>query len=94
MAEAQKAGGQPISGLVGERSGQPRSIYPDPQAEECLREQGETVWAAYRSAGVSPDTPPSGRQLLISVDTKGVLQLRCRERVDGKPVERILKIRD
>ena len=52
---------------------------------------GETVWARYRSGLDSPDAK-AGRQLLISLDTKGVLQLRCWDAGESGPVERELRI--
>lgn len=76
MAEAQKAAG-PVAGFIGEDAGAPGAVSRAAQG---------AVWARFHS-GESPDADP-GRQLLVTLDTKGVLQLRCFE--DG--VERALKI--
>ena len=44
-----------------------------------------------RNGASEPDSAP-GRQLLISIDLKGVLQLRCWENAGAAPVERELHI--
>jgi hypothetical protein len=80
LAEAQKAAGSPVSGVITARGGVPDAVVPDGGA-------ADEVWAHYRSGGDATDARP-GRQLLISIDTKGVLQLRCWEGA----VERELRI--
>ena len=87
LAEAQKAAGAPVHGVIGARDGVPVSVRPGVAAGEGE----ETVWARYRSGTGDPDAQP-GRQLLISIDTKGVLQLRCWERAGKDSVERELRI--
>lgn len=72
LAEAQKAGEAPVSGVIGARDGVPVSVRPGAGGAAS----GESVWAQYRSGAGAPDAR-GGRQLLISIDTKGVLQLRC-----------------
>ena len=72
LAEAQKAGEAPVSGVIGARDGVPVSVRPGSGGAAS----GESVWAHYRSGTGTPDGG-GGRQLLISIDTKGVLQLRC-----------------
>jgi hypothetical protein len=72
LAEAQKAGGEPVHGVIGAREGVPVSVRPGATAAAG----DESVWAHYRSGSGAPD-PAGGRQVLISIDTKGVLQLRC-----------------
>jgi [CysO sulfur-carrier protein]-S-L-cysteine hydrolase len=86
LAEAQKAAGEPVHGLIDARDGVPTELRP-----AASPASGAAVWARYRSGATEPDNAP-GRQLLISLDTKGVLQLRCWERGDGAPVERELHI--
>ena len=86
LAEAQKAGGAAVSGVIGARDGVPVAVHANADAAAG----GETVWARFRS-GEAADTH-SGRQLLISVDTKGVLQLSCWESLGKKAVERELRI--
>jgi hypothetical protein len=73
LAEAQKAAGAPVQGLIGARDGVPVSVLPGADSAPA----GQTVWAHYRSGGAVP--PAATRALLISIDTKGVLQLRCEE---------------
>ena len=84
LAEAQKAAGTAVSGVITARDGVPSSVIPGEVA------RGE-VWARYRSGADRPDAS-SGRQLLISIDTKGVLQLRCWESSGKNTVERELRI--
>jgi hypothetical protein len=86
LAEAQKAAGAPVSGVIGARDGVPAALYANADAAAG----GETLWARYRS-GAAADTR-AGRQLLISVDTKGVLQLSCWESQGTKAIERELRI--
>jgi hypothetical protein len=85
LAEAQKAAGAPVQGFIEARDGLPGSLHPGATAP------GDGVWARYRSGASEPDGAP-GRQLLISIDLKGVLQMRCWERDTGEPVERELRI--
>ena len=88
LAEAQRAGAEPVSGVITAKDGAPVSVQPG-GAEETPRPAA--VWARYRSGVIEPDLAP-GRQLLISIDLKGVLQLRCFENSAGKAEERELHI--
>ena len=91
LAEAQKASGAPVSGVIGARDGVPVAVHPNAEAATA----GETVWARYRSAGSligAGGGASDGRELLISIDTKGVLQLSCHEGKGKKAVERELRI--
>lgn len=72
LAEAQKSGDEPVAGVITARDGVPGALRPGAATP------GDEVWARYRSGAAQPDGAP-GRQLLISIDTKGVLQLRCWE---------------
>lgn len=72
LAEAQKAAGEPVTGVITARGGVPVAVRPGASTA------GDEVWARYRSGAAQPDSAP-GRQLLISIDTRGVLQLRCWE---------------
>ena len=85
LAEAQKASGEPVRGVIGARDGVPVAVHPNADAASG----GETVWARYRSGG---DAASDGRELLISIDMKGVLQLSCREGKGKKAIERELRI--
>ena len=73
LAEAQKAAGAPVHGLIGARDGVPVSVLPGADAVPA----GQDAWGHYRSGGDAPKG--AARALLISIDTKGVLQLRCEE---------------
>ena len=86
LAEAQKAGGEAVHGVIGARDGVPVAVHPNAEAATV----GETVWARYRSAGEG--VTGDGRELLVSIDLKGVLQLSCREGKGKKAVERELRI--
>ena len=83
LAEAQKSGDAPVRGVIGARDGVPVSVRPGAGGAAS----GESVWAHYRSGAGGPEAR-GGRQLLISIDTKGVLQLRCWD----DAVERELRI--
>lgn len=86
LAEAQKGGAASVQGLISARDGVPAAV----RVSGALL-AGETVWARYRSGAHEPDGA-TGRQLLISLDTKGVLQLRCWERDGTHTIERELRI--
>lgn len=86
LAEAQKAAGAAVEGIIGARDGVPVSVLPDATDAPA----GQAVWAHYRSGGDAP--PGAGRRLLVSIDTKGVLQLRCEEGAGKDRVERELRI--
>jgi len=85
LAEAQRHEQGPVHGVIGARDGVPVSVSPGVALPPV---PGETVWAYYRSGTAAPEAK-AGRQLLISLDTKGVLQLRCWE---PGAVERELRI--
>jgi hypothetical protein len=87
LAEAQKAAGAPVCGVIGARDGVPVAVHPNAEAAA----DGETLWARYRSAGDEAGAK-AGRELLVSIDTKGVLQLSCRESEGNKAIERELRI--
>ena len=88
LAEAQRAEGGPVGGIIAARDGVPVAVKPGAASASG---KGEAVWARYRSGAGEPDAQ-EGRQLLISIDTKGVLQLRCWDRSGKSAVERELRI--
>lgn len=92
LAEAQHAGGDPVAGVITAHEGQPASVQAGGIPSTA---SSPAVWARYRSGATEPDSAP-GRQLLISIDLKGVLQLRCWENpgngAGSAPVERELHI--
>ena len=96
LALAQQASGA-IEGVVVERNGKPVAVRPKAS-------DGDTVWARYRShpavdwqpsaADLGQWGPAGTLHLIVSIDTKGVLQLRCWALQDGKAVAHELKIAD
>lgn len=87
LAEAQKAAGTVTHGVIAARDGVPVAVRPN--VDDAPKP--ESIWARYHSGAAEPDAS-DGRQLLISLDTKGVLQLRCWERREKTAVERELRI--
>lgn len=86
LAEAQRAAGAPVQGVIASRDGVPVAVLPGADAAPA----GQAVWARYHSGGER--AAGDERQLLISIDTKGVLQLRCQESAAQGRVERELRI--
>lgn len=91
---AQVASPASISGTVLGREGEPERFVQRPAAA------GDMVWAEVLSNPLAPAVPDDAQLpaaallLLISLDTKGVLQLRAWQRESGQPVERVVAIRD
>jgi hypothetical protein len=109
LHEAQISPEAPIEGLVGARKTEPSTVYSlsgavtRAELMQKLQANGETPWAWYRSNPQSPAAPePADKavaadkaySLIISLDTKGVLEMRCWDWQSGAPVERELKIKD
>jgi hypothetical protein len=109
LHEAQISPEAPIEGLVGARDREPVSIYPLGEAVtrnellQKLQAQGEQAWAWYRSNPHAAALPEASDKvvaadqaysLIISLDTKGVLEMRCWDWSSGMPQERVLKIKD
>lgn len=99
LHEAQVAQPASIRGLVGARDGEPASFSQD-GTTEALDARGETPWARLWSHPDAPAVPtaeqlvPGELALVVSLDTKGVLELRAWELRDGVVVERVIKVRD
>lgn len=109
LHEAQMSPEEPVEGLVGARGAEPASIHPRsgaitrPELLQKLQAAGEVPWAWYRS---TPQTPPlplesdklavadGALSLVISLNIKGVLEMRCWDWAGGAPVEREVKIKD
>jgi [CysO sulfur-carrier protein]-S-L-cysteine hydrolase len=109
LHEAQISPDAPIEGLVGARNAEPAAVYPlngaITRAEllQKLQANSETAWAWYRSNPQQPAAPVDSDKfvaadraysLIISLDTKGVLEMRCWDWSSGAPVEREIKIKD
>lgn len=98
LHEAQIAQPEPISGLVGARGEEPSS-FSRGIADADLAARGERVWARLWSNPVSAAVPRAeqlgpGLCLVVSLNTKGVLEMRAWELREGAPFERVLKVRD
>lgn len=95
LHEAQLAQPESICGVVGARHDEPSSFSRAAQAAA-----GEHVWARLWSNPNAPAVPSAdqlaggGLYLVVSLDIKGVLEMRAWELRDGAPFERVLKVRD
>lgn len=95
LHEAQIAQPDAICGMVGARNGEPCSF-----ARSATLPGGEALWARLWSNPNSPAVPSAdqlaggGLYLVVSLDTKGVLEMRAWELRSGAPHERVLKVRD
>jgi len=109
LHEAQISPDAPVEGLVGARKSEPASVYPlsgaITRAEllQKLQANGESPWAWYRSNPQEPAAPVEADKfvaadgaysLIVSLNTKGVLEMRCWDWSSGRPLERELKIKD
>jgi len=104
LAEAQKATDREVAGVVAARGAEPVTVYPATgrEALASLADRGETLWAVYRShpaAGWKPSAAdlaasghPEALHLIVSLDTKGVLQLRGWKIEGGEAVPKELAI--
>lgn len=96
LHEAQIAQPGSIRGVVAARGGEPAAFYRD---RETVRE-GESLWAklwSHPQAAAVPQAEELSEGLLslvVSLNTKGVLEMRAWRRVDGQVRESVLKIRD
>ena len=91
LHEAQIAQPESIRGWVGAQQGTAASFSRAPPA---------TPWARLWSVPLAPAVPTAeelqagGLHLLVSLNTKGVLEMRAWELAAGQPVERVLTIKD
>lgn len=95
LHQAQIAQPESIRGIVTARADQPVSLHLGDQVPS-----GQTLWARCWSNPLAPAVPTAqelaagGLHLVISLNTKGVLELRAWELQDGQPHEREIKIKD
>ena len=109
LHEAQLSPEAPVEGLVGARKSEPCSAYPlsgaVTRAELLQKAQANTEapWAWYRSNPQQPAAPVEtdkfvaadrAYSLIISLNTKGVLEMRCWDWSSGQPVEREITVKD
>ena len=94
LHEAQVAAPQAIDGVVTLSNGEPGRYLPRERAE------GQALWARVFSNPTAPAVPAAGQlaenqlTLMISLDTKGVLELRAGQQLEGLPHERAVSVRD
>ncbi|MGQ0620789.1 MAG: hypothetical protein ACT4QA_12850 [Panacagrimonas sp.] len=99
LHEAQIAQPRAIRGLVGARPSGPSS-FSCAATDADLAARGERVWACLWSNPLAPAVPTAeqlsggGLFLIVSLNTKGVLEMRAWELRAGAPFERVLKIQD
>ncbi len=93
---AQIAQPDPIRGIVCARSGVPSSYRTQGEPPAS----GETHWAAvwsYPQAAAVPtveELAEGGLSLVISLNTKGVLEMRAWQLIGGKACEQVLTVSD
>ena len=97
LHEAQIAQPDPIRGVVGAKGDEPSSFLTANDADFAAR--GESLWARLWSNPTAPAVPTadqlgSGLSLVVSLNIKGVLEMRAWELRGGAPFERVLKIAD
>lgn len=95
LHEAQIAQPESICGVVGVRDAEPSSF-----SRSAEPASGERLWARLWSNPTAPAVPTAdqiaggGLYLVVSLDIKGVLEMRAWELRSGAPFERVLKVRD
>ncbi len=96
LHEAQIAQPASIRGVVCARADEPSAFR---QGEAQARD-GETLWAVLWSHPLAPAVPTADQlsadqlSLVVSLNTKGVLEMRAWRLHDGAPQEQVLKIRE
>lgn len=94
LHEAQIAQPEPICGAVLAEQGQPVRFVTGALADDAA------VWARLWSVPDAPAEPEAaqladgGLHLVISLNTKGVLEMRAWQLEQGQPRERVLKLPD
>jgi [CysO sulfur-carrier protein]-S-L-cysteine hydrolase len=95
LHEAQIAQPDAICGVVGARDAEPSSF-----SRTAEPAGGERLWARLWSNPTAPAVPTAdqivggGLYLVVSLDIKGVLEMRAWELRGGAPHERVIKVRD
>jgi len=93
---AQLAQPESIRGVVGARDGEPASFYKDRDSVAA----NEVLWANLWSHPQSEAVPQASElregqlSLVISLNTKGVLEMRAWRLAGGAVQEQVLRIRD
>ncbi|MFA5938483.1 MAG: hypothetical protein WC809_03920 [Sinimarinibacterium sp.] len=93
---AQIAQPEAILGVVVARAGEPAAYRSDGEALRSGEQRWAKLWSHPRSAAVPSvdELADGGLSLIVSLNTKGVLEMRA-WRLDGSQArEQVLKIRD
>jgi hypothetical protein len=99
LHEAQIAQPAAMHGWVYEREGRP-AVFRLAAADMGTHRADETLWARLWSEPTSPAVPaPSALReglinLVVSLNTKGVLEMRAWELSGGRAIERELRVED
>jgi len=100
LHEAQIAQPEAIQGWVyADEHGLP-CAYRSAQADMQTHRADQTLWARLWSEPAAPAVPTAAElrghivNLIVSLDIKGVLELRAWDLIDGQPSERILRVLD
>lgn len=94
LHEAQIAQPNSIRGWVSAKDAEPAAFHTDAPPADVM------PWAKLWSCPLAPAVPAAselsagGLHLVVSLNTKGVLEMRAWELRAGKAVERVLKLRD
>lgn len=97
---AQIAQPRAIRGVVGGRDGLPVSYRALDEAGGVLLPEGQQLWAQLHSRPLAAAVPaaaelsPGVLHLIVSLNTKGVLELRAWVLQDAQPLERVITITD
>ena len=98
LHEAQIAQPESICGVVGALGDLPATFLR--AGGEQMAASGQRLWARLWSNPTAPAVPTAdqlsggGLYLVVSLDTKGVLEMRAWELRGGAPYERVLKVQD
>lgn len=99
LHEAQIAQPSPIHGWVYERQGRP-AVFRLAAADMSTHRADEALWARLWSNPSAPAVPAPAElregilNLVVSLNTKGVLEMRAWDLADGQAVERELRVED
>ena len=99
LHEAQIAQPEPIHGWVYERQGKP-AVYRHARADMGTHRADEDLWARLWSVPTAPAEPAAAElregilNLGVSLNTKGVLEMRAWDLRDQQPFERVLRVED
>lgn len=93
---AQIAQPDAIRGVVGARNGEPASFRAESEPLPRGEQRWARLWSHPQAAAVpgADELADGGLSLLVSLNTKGVLEMRAWRLDGGVPREQVLKIKD